>query len=252
MPDPLPNMRGLFYPSDAPLYDRDHDIVIAAAAGSYGGLGKIGTVPAAATIYIRADLDDRSVAKMHWQVQCDKAWKYQLFLAHANATGGTITFADATAVDDEDNFIFNGETYTCEATEAEATPATRQYFIGASNAAAAANLAALLIDDDYGCPGITTRVNAVDATDVITVKATTAPLLQFAQGTSAADEIAWAETTLAQLVPQGAQSAEQAANDTTGGDLVAQDIYGWPFAYIALTNADGADAATFVVRSITY
>ncbi len=252
MPDPLPNMRGLFYPPDTPLYDRDHDLVLAAAAGSYGGLGKIGTVAVGGTRYIRADLNDRSVDKLHWQVQCDKAWKYQLFLAHANVTAGTITFTDATAVDDEDNFVLNGETFTCESTEVEATPASRQFYIGASNAAAAANLATLLTDADYGVPGITTRVNAVDATDVITVTATTAPLLQFAQGTSAADEVSWAETTLSGLVPQGAQSAEQAANSTTGGDLVAQDVYGWPYAYIGITNADGADAATFVVRSISY
>jgi len=252
MPEPLPNMRGMYYPADTPLYDRDHDLVLAAASGSYGGLGKIGTVPVGGTIYIRADLDTRSVAHKHWQVQCDKAWKYRLFLAHANVTSGTLTFADATAVDDEDNFVFNGETFTCESTEVEATPASRQFYIGASNAAACANAAALLTDDTYGVPGITTRVNAVAATDVITVTATTAPLLQFAQGTSAADEIAWAETTLAGLVPQGAESAQQAANSTTGGDLVAQDVYGWPYAYIALSNDDGGDAATFVVRSISY
>jgi len=53
-------------------------------------------------------------------------------------------------------------------------------------------------------------------------------------------------------VPQGAQSAQQAANSTTGGDLVAQDVYGWPYAYIGLSNDDGAAAATFVVRNISY
>lgn len=252
MPNPKHNLFGAYYPPDTALYDSSEDKVIAAASGSYGGLGKIGTVAAAATLYIRADLNTRAVAKMHWQVQCDKAWKYQLFLAHANVTGATITFADAAAVDDEDNFVLNGETFTCESTEVEATAASRQYYIGASNAAACANCATLLTDDDYGVPGITTRVNAVGATDVITIEATTAPLLQFAQGTSAASEIAWAETTLAHLVPVAAQSAEQAANSTTDGELVAQDVYGWPYAYIALTNNDGADAATFVVKLITY
>ncbi|MFA6252639.1 MAG: hypothetical protein WCX74_04560 [Candidatus Paceibacterota bacterium] len=252
MPNPKHNLFGAYYPPDTPLYDFSEDKLIAAAAESYGGLGKIGTVAVAGTLYIRADLNTRSVAKMHWQVQCDKAWKYQLFLAHANVTGGTLTFADATAVDDEDSFALNGETFTCESTEEEATPATRQYFIGASNAAACANCATLLTDADYGVPGITTRVNAVAATDVITIEATTAPLLQFAQGTSASNEVAWAETTLAHLVPVGAQSAQQAANSTTDGSLVAQDIYGWPYAYIALSNDDGAAAATFVVRTICY
>jgi hypothetical protein len=252
MPDAQPNMRGLYYPADMPLYDREHDVILAAAAGSDGGLGKIGTVPVAGTIYIRADLDDRSVAKLHWQIQCDKAWKYRLFLAHRNVTKATITLADATAVDDGDTCVLNGETYTAESTEEDADAATRTFWTGATNAACAANLAAQLLDADYGCPGITARVNAVDATDVITIEATTAPLLQFAQGGSDADEIAWAETTLAQLVPQGAQSAQQAANSTTGGSLVEQDIYGWPYAYIALSNDDGAAAATFVARLITY
>lgn len=32
MPEPLPNMRGMYYPADTPLYDRDHDLVLAAAA----------------------------------------------------------------------------------------------------------------------------------------------------------------------------------------------------------------------------
>jgi len=250
MPNPKHNLFGAYYPPDTPLYDFSEDKLVAAAAESYGGLGKIGTVAVAGTLYIRADLNTRSVAKMHWQVQCDKAWKYQLFLAHANVTGGTLTFADAYAVDNTDTCVLNGLTFTC--VTSGATTADREYNLGADNAATAVNLAALLTNATYGVPGITTRVNAVAATDVITIEATTAPLLQFAQGGSAADEVAWAETTLAHLVPVAAQSAQQAANSTTDGSLIAQDIYGWPYAYIAVSNDDGAAAATFVVKTICY
>lgn len=252
MPDPRLNARGLYYPADALLYDRDDDVVLVAASGSEGGLGKITTIPASGNLIIRADCDDRAVACVDWQVKIDKAWTYQLFRARRNVTAGTLTLADATGVDDEDTFVLNGETWTCEATEVEATPATRQYYIGADNAAAAVNLTALLNDADYGLPGCTAQVQAVDATDVISVRATTAPVLQFGQGTSAANEIAWAETTLANLVAQAAVSASQALNNTTDGTTIRQAVEGWPYAYLVLTNGDGAAAATPVVRLVRY
>lgn len=255
MASPLKNLRGKFYPADVCLYDRDDDVILAAASGSEGGFGKIGTLLATGldTLYLMADCSDRAVNKIAWQISMDKAWKYQLFVARANVTKATITFADAAPVDDADTFLLNGLTFTAEATEGDADPTARKYWTGADNAAAAVNLTALLNDADYGVPGISAQVLATGAaTDIITITTTDAPVLDFAQGTSDAAEIAWAETTLAKLVPQAAQSAQQAASSTTDGFLIEQDVRGWPYAYLALTNDHASDAATPVVKLIRY
>lgn len=124
------------------------------ATGSANGLGVITTVPAAATIYVRCDTD-RDVSKVDWQVKCDKASAVQLYRARTNVTGGTLTLTDATAVDDADNFVFNGLTFAAETTESDAVASARKWY-HASQAAGAAALAALLADATYGVPGIGT------------------------------------------------------------------------------------------------
>jgi hypothetical protein len=248
----LKNLRGRFYPADTPLYDRDDDKILVAASGSYGGLGKIGTIAASGTLIVRCDCSDRAVSMLDWQVKIDKAWTAQLYRARANVTRATLTLADATVVDDGDTFILNGKTFTAEATEGDADPAAGKFWTGASNAAAAVNLCALINDETNGVPGVSAQVWPSGATDVIQLTTTTAPVIQFAQGTSDANEIAFADTTLTKLVKHGAPYSGLAANSTTDGETILQYLDGWPQAYLIITNGDGAQAATPVVRVTRY
>jgi hypothetical protein len=226
--------------------------VLAAATGSTDGLGKIAAEPAAGILYVRFDCAPNTYA-VEWCVQANKAHAVQTYRAMSNVLGGTITLADATVVDDEDTCVLNGLTLTAEATEGDVAAADREFWTGANNAAAAVNLAALINNATYGIPGVTASTPVADgATDVITIAATTAPVLQFGQGASDAAEIAWASTTLASLIKDGAAVTGVAANHTTAGTLYRQVVYGWPYAYLAVTNSDGADAATIVVKATGY
>lgn len=231
---------------------QNSEIVLADASASVHGLGKITTLAASATNYIRLNCD-RNVSKVDWQVKANKKHTVQLYRARANVLGGTITLTDATAVDDGDTFIFNGETYTAEATESDALTASRKFWTGANNAAAAANLAALISHATYGVPGIgVVSVAAVDATDVITIAPGSATVYQFNQGTSAANEIAWAETSLASLVKHGAAYTGLADNSTTAGTTYEQWQDGWDYSYLAITNNDAADAMTYTIKATRY
>ncbi len=224
--------------------------VLAAASGSDGGLGKIGTIPASGVMYVRCDVAP-GTNLLKWIVEGNKAHAVQTYLAFEKADAYTITLADATAVDDGDTFELNGETYTAEATEGDAAAASRKFWIGENNAAAAVNLAALLADDTYGVPGLGgATAAAVDATDVITIDIGDAPVLLFNQGTSATNEIAFATTTLAGLIKDGAATTGVADNSATAGAVYEQWVDGVPYAYIGLTNSDAGSAMTAAVSVI--
>ena len=225
--------------------------VVAAASGSDAGLGKITTLVAAATDYIRLDCD-RHVAKVDWAVKADKAHTITLYRARTNVLGATITLTDATAVDDADTFILNGLTFTAETTEGDASAAARKWY-HPSQAVGAANLAALLADTTYGVPGIgAITVTAPSTTDVLTIAAGRAPVYQFNQGASDANEVAWAQTTLASLVKHGAAVSGIAANSTTAGTFYEQWCDGWPYCYLGITNNDGSNAMTYSVSATRY
>jgi hypothetical protein len=220
-------------------------------AGAASTTGKIGTIPATTGyIIVGVDCSDYPVEWIDYAVTIDNAWSYQFARANSNALSGTITLADATAVDDGDTFVLNGVTWTAEATEEDVVAADHMFWLGANNAEAAVNLAAAL-SGAYG-PGVTATAAAVDATDVITIQATTATVLQFGQGTSASNEIAWADTTQASLDKQGAQVTGKAA--TTGWHaevLPPHYVDGWAWGYLIVYNVDG-DAATAEVRAVRH
>jgi hypothetical protein len=225
---------------------------LAAATGSEGGLGKIGTIAHGDTLYVVCPVNDQT-GRVKWVVATDKAFTVQRYIAETNPLGGTLTLADATAVDDGDTFVLNGETYTAESTEGDAAASSRKFWTGANNAAAAANLAALLNNAAYGLPGFAAAVAAVDATDVVTLTALTAATLQFAQGTSAADEIVFAETTANGLMLDGAAVADATATGTAGvPSLVVEHENDGFVSVIGLTNNDGADAMTATVKAIRF
>lgn len=224
---------------------------VVAASGSDAGLGKITTLVAAGVNYIRLDLD-RNVSKVDWIVKANKVHAVQPYLAETNCTGGTLTFTDATGVDDEDSFIFNALTYIAEATEAQVDITNREW-LHATQAGGAAALAVLLAHSTYGVPGIgAITVTAPTTTDVLTIGPGRAPIYQFNQGTSAANEIAWSETTLAGLMKHGSATTGIAANNTTAGTVYEQWTDGAPYAYLAITNSDAADPMTYSVDAVRY
>ena len=76
-----------------------------------------------------------------------------------------------------------------------------------------------------------------------------APVIQFGQGTSDANEIAFAETTLASLVIDGAATVDAVANSTSAGTIYSQTMNGWEYGYIGVTNKSGGDAAALVIAA---
>jgi hypothetical protein len=222
-------------------------------AGATSTTGKIGTVANTAALYIVCDCSSVPVSYIDWVIASDQQFNYQFYRALEHPLSFTLTLADATVVDDGDTFVLNGLTFTAEATEDDADDETRLYWTGANNAAAAVNLTALLNDADYGVPGFTFAVAAVSATDVITATPTTATTVQFGQGTSAADEIAFTDATLANLYYQAAKVEDVAANSATmAGASYKQTLDGWPYGVLYLQNDSGSAAATFVVSALKY
>jgi hypothetical protein len=96
---------------------------------------------------------------------------------------------------------------------------------------------------DIDIPG----VYATSALGVVTLTCTTpgspaggykAPTLIFQQGTSAADEVAWDDNTLDNLIQDGALTSSVAANSTTAGKIYEQYVDGYPYVYLGLKNND--------------
>lgn len=221
-------------------------------AGATSVLGKIGTVPVAGTLYVRCPCESGpgpATSAVDWRILCDKAHTVTFYKARTNVLSGTITLTDATAVDDTDTFELNGLTFTAETTATDAILASRMW-AHTSQAAGAAALSALLTNATYGVPGIgTITVTAPTTTDVLTLTSGTNTALHFNQGTSATNEIAWANTTLASLIVDSDAPARTglAAITTNTGTLYRQYADGWPQLYVGVTNNDGAAAATMVV-----
>ena len=227
--------------------------ILAAASGAT--YGKIGTVLAAATLYVRCPTEAApgpGTSAVDWRIQCNKAHTVTFYKARTNVLGGTITLTDATGVDDGDTFVLNGLTFTAESTESDALASGRKYYIP-SQVLAATNLSALLSNATYGVPGIGTITQTVPTTtDVLTIAGGSMTALQFGQGTSDANEIAWAETTLASLIKDGSAISGIADNSTTSGTLYQQWADGWPQVYVGITNNDSSNAATVVVGATIY
>jgi len=235
---------GNLFTRSRPQYPTDSTVV----AGAASTLGKIGTL-AATTGYIVAvvDCSSQPITTVDWLVTCDNQWTYQLAFARSNPLACTLTYTDATAVDNTDTFVLNGLTFT--AVTSGAVAASHEYNMGADNAAAAANCAALLLTVN-GLPGIAgCVVTSPTTTDVLTISCGTATCLQFSQGTSASNEVAYVDTTLANLYLDGAVSGTQAITSTYKGARVTQTLNGYEWAAIKVNNIDG-DAATVTVTAI--
>jgi hypothetical protein len=219
-------------------------------AGAASTTGLIGTVANAAKIYVACDCSDFPVNYIDWVIDSDQQFTYQFYRANSNVLSATITLTDDTAVDNGDTFVLNGLTFTAKTSGAVA--ADHEYNLGANNAAAAVNLAALLVSAN-GVPGLSgATITSPTTTDVITLACDEATTLQFGQGTSASNEIAYADTTLASLYTKDAVSSNTAATTTTAGLVIPQTMNGWKWGYVCLTNTSGSAAATFVVNTVRY
>jgi len=220
-------------------------------AGASSTLGKIGTVANAAELLIKFDASDGNYTRVLWTAACDQTHDIRWYRARTVVTGATITFADAKPIDDGDTFVLNGLTFTAETTEEDAVASERKYY-APDQATAAVNCAALLQHATYGVPGITASAAAVSATDVITIVQGTASVLQFAKGTSDADEIVFAATGKTSLIADDSINPPLSSVATTaavGSLIYEQYIDGFPYAYMGVTNKSGSAAATMVITA---
>ena len=216
--------------------------ILADATTSTGGLGKIGTVAAAATLYVRCDNTGFGATDhIGWRVKCNKAHTVTLYRASGIVNAPTITLASAQA---NDTVIVNGLTYTAHASTT--TVASRQFSIGGDDTADAAALVTCLNDATYGVPGVT----ATSALGVVTLTATTATTTQCVTGVGGA-RVVCAQTLPANLVKDTSYSGI-ADNSTTAGTFYEQWVDGWAQAYLAVKNDDSSNAATITVAATRY
>ena len=215
-------------------------------AGAASVLGKIGTVAAAAIVYVRVPcaLTVPATLKAAIRIQCDKAWAATFYKSRTVANAPTITLASPQA---DDTVIINGLTFTGKTAQ---TLATRQFKQDVGDGdEAAVSLAACINDATYGVPGVT----AVAALHVVTLTATTATTTQCVTGVGGA-RITCAQAILTSLtkINNAPHVVGGAANNTTAGTEYEVYADGHPHLYVGLTNNDGAAAATFVVGATLY
>jgi hypothetical protein len=222
------------------------NLILAAASGSDGGLGKIGTIPqTTGVLYVRCPLTS-NIEKLEWLLKIDRNCTYQLYRAHSIVQAQTLTLSGLL---DGENLVINGLTFIAEDTAEDAVASARKFYTGGADATADATaLVALINDATYGVPGVV----ATNALGVVTIRPKAsdgAYALQAVTGT-AAGHCAVADTTLASLIRDGA-SVSHTAVTTDAGVLISQTVNGWEQAYIGIS-APAAGAATAVVAATRY
>lgn len=220
-------------------------LTLAAATGSDGGLGKIGTVPQTTGVLCVRLNAGPDIEKVEWLLQVDRNCTLQCYRSLTIVDVQTLTLA---SLADTETLFVNGLTLTGESTEADALASARKFHVGGDDTADAAALAALINDSSYGVPG----VQASSALGVVTLTPKGhfgAPTIHAVTGT-AAGHCAVASGTVANLARDGAAVSHTAVT-TDGGVLVAQETKGWPYAYFVLS-APAAGAATVVLKAARY
>ncbi len=218
-------------------------------AGAASVLGKIGTVAAAAIVYVRVPCASASPAtlKAAIRIWCDKSWSAIFYKARTVCNAPTMTLTSVQA----DQYVdVNGLRYTGKAAE---NTAARQFDRSGTDIAAATSLVNCINAATYGVPGLT-AANAAGASNVVTLTATTATTTQCVPS---AGTIVCAQAILASLTRiydaphvTGGQ-ANTGANATAGTEYT---VYadGHPHIYVGLKNDDAVNAATFVVGATLY
>lgn len=203
---------------------------------------------ASKVVYVRADCNKYTPATnlVDWRVKSNKAATILAYRSFTNDLSATITLADATQADDGDTCIINGVTLTAEETEGDAV-GLKWWCKQTTTILDAVSLAACI---NANVPGVL----ATAAARVITLvpSATSAlpfgaPAILFQQGTSAANEIAFADTTLSKLRKDNSfTSVTGADNSTTAGTIYKQFADGYPFCYLGYTDTSAAET-TFTI-----
>jgi hypothetical protein len=222
-------------------------LTIAAATGSDGGLGKIGTLPSTSGTFLAHVRCGDTIEKIEWILKSDNAGTYQLYRGLGIVDRVTLTLA---SIVDGETLIVNGLTFIAEDTEDDALASARKFYTGgADDTADAVALAALINNASYGVPGVV-ATSALGVVTLVPRAETGAYVIQAVTGT-AAGRCAVATTSLATLVKQSAAAVVSAADTVGSGYTIEQTVNGWPYAYIAITNTDG-DAATVSLKVARY
>ena len=216
--------------------------ILAAATGSDGGLGLIGTIPNNGILYVRCQAGART-RRVDWALQINQTHDYQLYRSREIAQTVTLTLS---SLADGETLVINGLTYTAK--DAGSTPASRYFNTGgADDAADAAALAAVINNAASGTLGIT-ATSALGVVTLVPSSAAGAPVIQAVTGTAAGHCVV-ADNTLANLITDGSAVTTAAANNTTAGKVIAQSVNYWDYAYLGVTNKSGSAAATAVVKA---
>jgi hypothetical protein len=217
--------------------------VLAAATGSTGGLGKIGTVPASGVLYVRCPVSDKT-GRVKWRVKADKAHSVQLYLAESIVQSVSLTLA---SLADGETLIINGLTYAGKA--AGTTVASRFFDVSGDDTADAAALAAVINNAASGALGLT-ATSALGVVTVVPSASDGAYTIQAVTDT-AAGHCAVASTTLAGLVRDGSPLTGVAADTTTAGYTIEQWNDG-AIPYLRITNNDAVNAMTPVIKAARF
>ena len=212
--------------------------VLAAATGSTDGMGKIGTVPIAGTLFVRCPVSSKTT-RVKWRVKGDKAMTVQPYIADGVTQTVTLTLA---SLADSETLIINGLTYTAK--DAGSTVASRYFNTGGADATAdAAALVAVINDAASGALGVTAS-NLLGVVTLVPSSDAGATVIQAVTGTAGA-HCAVADGTLATLTRDGAPMTV-AADTTTKGFTLDQYNDGLN-PYLGITNGDGAAVLTPLV-----
>lgn len=215
------------------------ELILADATTSTGGLGKITTVAAGSTVYVRCPNDTWGrTDQVTWRVKCNKAHTVTLYRASAIVNAPSITFA---SLQDGDAVYVNGLLFTAETTPGDVSVSGRKFLAGVSDTADAAAAVVLLNHATYGVHGIV----ATSALGVITITAVTSYVTQCVTSVGGA-RLVCAQTLPAGLAKDTAYSGV-ADNSATAGTLYDHWVDGWAEAYCAITNNDSSNAATITV-----
>jgi hypothetical protein len=220
------------------------EVVVAGAAST---LGKIGTIAAGATLFVRIPCATTAPATSRalWRVSANKAHTITKYRARTVVNAPTITLASVQA---NDTVIINGLTFTAHADTT--VEATGQFKIDGATDTLDADELVKCINTRFAALGLTADAPAA----VITLTATTATVTQCVTG------VGGARIVCAQTLPLGLDLDVQGMDgnpivDATAtgtaahnGKLIEQSCDGYPHLYLSVKN-DSGDALTLVVGS---
>jgi hypothetical protein len=205
------------------------------------------TMDASKVVFVRADCNKNTpgTSVVDWRVKSNKASTILAYKSRLNRLSATITLDDAADVDDGNTFKLNGLTFTAESTAGDVSAAARKYLITGTAAEDVVSLTAMLNDATYGVPGLAFTAAAL-VISMVPVAApglpNGAPTILFQQGTSDVAEIAFANTTLTNLMKDNSfTSVTGADNSTTNGTLYQQYADGYPYCYLGYTDTSAAE-----------